>query len=115
MIVHKLSVYKLYHGLFVSCAKEIAREYPDVTVEEFIVDAIHDERGYRKIRRALGRRYDASQTDPMIEVVAVDLLGDRRLMPENPPCISPLMKHLLIAHGGVKDCPQIKSGRKRLL
>ena len=28
------------HGLFVSCAKEIAREYPDVTVEEFIVDAM---------------------------------------------------------------------------
>lgn len=55
----------------------------DPSESEFIVDAIHDERGYRKIRRALGRRYDASQTDPMIEVVAVDLLGDRRLMLEH--------------------------------
>ena len=50
---------------------------------ELIVDAIHDERGYRKIRRALGRSYDVSQSDPMIEVVAVDLMGDRRLMLEH--------------------------------
>ena len=52
----------------------------DPDERQLIVSAIHDERGYRRVRRALAKRYDASHTDPMIEVVSVDLLGDRRLM-----------------------------------
>ena len=44
------------------------------------VDAIHDERGYRRIRRELARQYDVGYIDPNIEVVDVDLAGDRRLM-----------------------------------
>jgi stage V sporulation protein R len=44
------------------------------------VDAIHDERGYRRVRRELGRQYDVGFIDPNIEVVDVDLAGDRRLM-----------------------------------
>ena len=55
----------------------------DPAESELVVDAIHDERGYRRVRRALAKRYDASQSDPMIEVVSVDLLGDRRLMLEH--------------------------------
>jgi stage V sporulation protein R len=44
------------------------------------VDAIHDERGYRRVRRELAREYDVGFIDPNIEVVDVDLAGDRRLM-----------------------------------
>jgi spore cortex formation protein SpoVR/YcgB (stage V sporulation) len=44
------------------------------------VDAIHDERGYRRMRRALARQYDVAWTDPDIQVVDVDLSGDRRLI-----------------------------------
>src|SRR6267142_851801 len=44
------------------------------------VDAIHDARGYRRIRRELARQYDVGYIDPNIEVVDVDLAGDRRLM-----------------------------------
>jgi stage V sporulation protein R len=44
------------------------------------VDAIHDERGYRRIRRELARQYDVGYLDANIEVVDVDLAGDRRLM-----------------------------------
>src|SRR6266478_4298037 len=44
------------------------------------VDAIHDERGYRRVRRELSRQYDVGYIDPNIEVVDVDLAGDRRLM-----------------------------------
>jgi stage V sporulation protein R len=44
------------------------------------VDAIHDERGYRRVRRELARQYDVGFIDPNIEVVDVDLAGDRRLM-----------------------------------
>ena len=44
------------------------------------IDAIHNERGYRRIRRELARQYDVSLMDANIEVVDVDLAGDRRLM-----------------------------------
>src|SRR5258705_12169989 len=44
------------------------------------VDAIHDERGYRRVRRELARQYDVGYIDSNIEVVDVDLAGDRRLM-----------------------------------
>src|SRR5258708_36611307 len=44
------------------------------------VDAIHDERGYRRVRREVARQYDVGFIDANIEVVDVDLPGDRRLM-----------------------------------
>jgi spore cortex formation protein SpoVR/YcgB (stage V sporulation) len=44
------------------------------------VDAIHDERGYRRVRRELARQFDVGYTDPNIEVIDVDLAGNRRLM-----------------------------------
>jgi stage V sporulation protein R len=44
------------------------------------VDAIHDERGYRRVRRELARQYDVGFIDPNIEVVDVDLAGNRRLI-----------------------------------
>ena len=47
---------------------------------ELRVEAIHDERGYRKLRRAFARQYDVAWLDPDIEVVDVDLEGDRRLI-----------------------------------
>lgn len=55
--------------------------HDDPAVSEGIrVDAIHDERGYRRVRRALARQYDVGLIDANIEVVDVDLAGDRRLM-----------------------------------
>ena len=44
------------------------------------VEAIHDERGYRKIQRILARHYDVASSTPDIQVVDVDLAGDRRLI-----------------------------------
>lgn len=48
--------------------------------EELKVTAIHDERGYRKIKRALSKHYDTAYRDPDIQIVDVDLAGDRKLM-----------------------------------
>ncbi|WP_233256224.1 SpoVR family protein [Falsiroseomonas bella] len=48
--------------------------------EELRVNAIHDERGYRRLRRALSRQYDIGHVDPDIQVEDVDLIGDRRLI-----------------------------------
>ena len=47
---------------------------------EMIVDAIHDRRGYKRIRKALAASYDTAADLPHIEIVDVDLHGDRRLV-----------------------------------
>ena len=44
------------------------------------VAAIHNERAYRRIRRALARQHDVGWLDPDIQIVDVDLAGDRRLV-----------------------------------
>ena len=44
------------------------------------VDAIHDERGYERVRRSLARQYDPGVRDPNIQVTDVDLRGSRRLI-----------------------------------
>ena len=44
------------------------------------VQAIHNERGYRKIQRALARQYDVAWTAADIQVVDVNLAGDRKLV-----------------------------------
>jgi stage V sporulation protein R len=44
------------------------------------VEAIHNERGYRRIRSELSRQHDIGWIDPNVEVVDVDLAGDRRLL-----------------------------------
>jgi spore cortex formation protein SpoVR/YcgB (stage V sporulation) len=56
------------------------RVVDDEDADEMEVAAIHDERGYRKIRRALSKHYDIAYRDADIQVVDVDLAGDRRLM-----------------------------------
>ncbi|HUK07234.1 MAG TPA: SpoVR family protein [Stellaceae bacterium] len=52
----------------------------DASEDALVVDAIHDERGYRDIRSALARHYDLARQEPDIQVVDVDLSGDRRLI-----------------------------------
>jgi stage V sporulation protein R len=61
------------------------------------VEAIHDERGYRRIRRELSRQNDVGWIDPNIEVVDVDLAGDRRL----------LLRHTVL-NGGLLDETDVK-------
>lgn len=43
------------------------------------VAAIHDDAGYRKVRRALARMHDISVREPDMQVVDVDLRGNRQL------------------------------------
>ena len=56
------------------------RVVDDEDAEELEVTAIHNERGYRNIRRALSRHYDVAYRDPDIQIVDVDLAGDRKLI-----------------------------------
>jgi spore cortex formation protein SpoVR/YcgB (stage V sporulation) len=55
------------------------RVLDDDTKDNLKVAAIHDERGYQDLRRAIGRAYDLSNADPDIFVDDVDLSGDRTL------------------------------------
>jgi spore cortex formation protein SpoVR/YcgB (stage V sporulation) len=55
------------------------RDDPDFA-EGLRVEAIHNERGYRGIRRALAKQYDVGVAEANIEVADVDLTGDRRLI-----------------------------------
>lgn len=52
----------------------------DANEPHLSVAAIHDERGYRRIQKALARQYDVAWTMPDIQVVDVNLSGDRRLI-----------------------------------
>jgi stage V sporulation protein R len=52
----------------------------DSNEPEISVDSIHNERGYRSIRRLLAQQYEVGRSDPNIEIVDADLAGDRRLM-----------------------------------
>ena len=55
------------------------RVYDDSDEPTQVVRDIHNEDGYRNIRNALARRYDIAVNTPSIEVVDVDLEGDRKL------------------------------------
>ena len=51
----------------------------DASDDHLTVAAIHDEPGYRKVRAALAESYDPSCADPDIQIVDVNLKGDRVL------------------------------------
>ena len=50
------------------------------------VEAIHDAEGYRRLRSALADSYDVGANEPDIQVVDVDLLGDRPLVLRHTTC-----------------------------
>ena len=45
----------------------------------YTVTAIHDDRGYKRLRESLARTYDIGYVEPNIQVVDVDLLAERHL------------------------------------
>ena len=51
----------------------------DTEDPDIVVEAIHDERGYRRVRQGLANLYDPANTEPRIEVVGADIHGDRTL------------------------------------
>ena len=53
------------------------RQLRDAVLE---VTAIHDEPGYRDLRRALSRHYDVAAQDPDLQITDADLSGSRRLV-----------------------------------
>jgi stage V sporulation protein R len=52
----------------------------DANDSQVEVKAIHDEHGYREVRRELARAHDLAEIEPDLQIVDVDLAGDRRLV-----------------------------------
>ncbi|NDC59132.1 MAG: SpoVR family protein [Alphaproteobacteria bacterium] len=70
----------------------------DEDEDELFVESIHDERGYRRVRRALSRQYDVAYRDADIQIVDVDLEGDRKL----------IMHHTMLDGVGLNvDAPRV--------
>jgi len=78
----------------------------DYTEEELVVSHIHNERGYRKIRKILAKSYNIAFLEPDIQVVDTDLKGDRAL----------ILRHTM--HDGIflneKDCEKVLKHLKTL-
>ncbi|MDQ3535239.1 MAG: SpoVR family protein, partial [Bacteroidota bacterium] len=53
--------------------------YDDENQKEFEIEAIHNERGYKKIREQLSKQYDRSYYIPNIQVTKVDLHNTTKL------------------------------------
>jgi spore cortex formation protein SpoVR/YcgB (stage V sporulation) len=51
----------------------------DDRLSKLQIDAIHDDTGYRKLRRQLSEQYNLGSREPNIQVWNVDLRGDRSL------------------------------------
>lgn len=52
----------------------------DAAEPDLVVRNIHNERGYRALRTSLAREHDIAYLEPDIQIVDVDLVGDRKLV-----------------------------------
>jgi stage V sporulation protein R len=52
----------------------------DETEKDYLISAIHDEDGYRRVRSSLAANYDLGSREPNIQVWNVNLRGDRSLL-----------------------------------
>jgi len=66
------------------------------------VERIHNERGYREVRRRLARQHDLAFLEPDIQIVDVDLEGDRKLVLQhrvvNGQLLDPLDTRAVLRH-----------------
>jgi 3-isopropylmalate dehydrogenase len=69
-IVHKANVLKLGDGMFIDICREVARSYPEVTVDDFIVDAM-----LAHVVRA-PQRFDVIVTTNMFGDILSDLTAE---------------------------------------
>jgi spore cortex formation protein SpoVR/YcgB (stage V sporulation) len=75
--------------------------FTDDTKDDHVtVREIHNERGYEEVRNALARSYEISAVEPDIQIVDVDLQGDRELV---------------LRHGVRNDVPLAEKARDDVL
>ena len=96
----------------------------DDGVSDLVVKAIHNERGYQTVRSSLARQFDTAQKEPEIEIVDVDLDGDRRLMLQHrvydnvllaEEDIQPVLRHLADLWGYEVSLSEVSSSSEAVL
>jgi 3-isopropylmalate dehydrogenase len=98
-IVHKANVLRLTTGLFRDVCREIAQDYPDVTVDDFHIDAMT----VHLVRRA--DRFDVIVTENMFGDILSDLAGEIAGSLGIAPSINSSDTHAMAqaAHGSAPD------------
>ena len=98
-IVHKANVLRLTTGLFRDVAREVATEYPDVTVDDFHIDAMT----VHLVRRA--DRFDVIVTENMFGDILSDLAGEIAGSLGIAPSINASDRHAMAqaSHGSAPD------------
>jgi hypothetical protein len=98
-IVHKANVLKMTTGLFRDVCKEVAHQYPDVTVNDFHVDAMT----VHLVRRA--NKFDVIVTENMFGDILSDLAGEVAGSLGIAPSINSSDTHAMAqaAHGSAPD------------
>jgi stage V sporulation protein R len=95
--------------------------YDDERSSKYLVEAIHNDKGYRMIRDNLSRQYDLSYREPNIQVWSVDLTGDRSLtlrhtmqnnIPLSEDCME-VMKHIHVLWGFDVHLETYSEGKKK--
>ena len=95
--------------------------YDDERSSKYLVEAIHNDKGYRMIRDNLSRQYDLSYREPNIQVWSVDLTGDRSLtlrhtmqsnIPLSDDCLE-VMKHIHVLWGFDIHLETYSEGKKK--
>jgi 3-isopropylmalate dehydrogenase len=98
-IVHKANVLKLTTGLFRDVCREVAKDYPDVTVDDFHIDAmtVHLVRG--------ADRFDVIVTENMFGDILSDLAGEIAGSLGIAPSVNSSDTHAMAqaAHGSAPD------------
>ena len=98
-IVHKANVLRLSTGLFRDVCREVARDYPDVAVDDFHIDAVtvHLVRG--------ADRFDVIVTENMFGDILSDLAGEIAGSLGIAPSLNSSDTHAMAqaAHGSAPD------------
>ncbi len=98
-IVHKANVLKLTTGLFLNVCREVAQEYPEVSVNDFHIDAT----AAHIVRRA--DKFDVIVTENMFGDILSDLAGEVAGSLGIAPSINSSDTHAMAqaAHGSAPD------------
>jgi 3-isopropylmalate dehydrogenase len=98
-IVHKANVLKLTTGLFRDVCREVAQDFPDVTVDDFHIDAMT----VHLVRRA--DRFDVIVTENMFGDILSDLAGEIAGSLGIAPSINSSETHAMAqaSHGSAPD------------
>ena len=98
-IVHKANVLRLTTGLFRDVCREVARDYPDVTIDDFHIDAMTA----HLVRRA--NEFDVIVTENMFGDILSDLAGELAGSLGIAPSVNSSDTHAMAqaAHGSAPD------------